>query len=121
MKSPKNPKIRGTTAPPAIDDTKNAAPVLVNLPKSTIERGQIAGQISEQANAISITHQIENSAGVTTIRIEVIKPIHEHILNAPSWLKYLGIRRIPRIYPITIPILGRAEYISGLARPRLIA
>ena len=95
--SDKNPKISGTTAPPAIDDTRNAAPVLVNLPKSTIERGQIAGHISEHANAISTTHQIENAGGVTTIRIEVMIPIHEHILKAPSWLKYLGIRRIPRM------------------------
>ena len=57
--------------------------------------GQMAGQISEQARAMSETAQTEPAAGFETISRVPATPIQQQALSAAAWLIYFGISRMP--------------------------
>lgn len=62
--------------------TISEEPAFVNRPKSVIAKGQIAGHINEQPNAMSAMNQMEKAAGAAITATEPTTPKRETITRA---------------------------------------
>lgn len=85
------------TAPPAIAMTSSDDPFFVNLPRSAIASGHIAGHISEQPSAISEINHIDKWLGASGTTTDPIIAIIEHIFSADDWLMYFGMKINPQM------------------------
>src|ERR1022692_1487308 len=89
------PNSKGIIAPPIMPETSKEDPIFVNLPRSAMAKGQIAGHINALATPRNATRYMEIPTGSTAIIIVTIVPVIVDNSNAILWCTNFGINTTP--------------------------